>query len=195
MNMPFSIGQQSGPGVRWLTLAALGLTATALLLCLQFVWRTTGGTLFLFSVLSPVLVLMSTAIVIGLLIHDYRRAHRLFEIERYAADRLVFRQGAEGTCAYFIRHGEVEVFDEQRSEVLARLGPGEYFGEMALLADAPRNATVRTVTDCELAVLGKHNFLNMMKLLPAAEDAILNTVRMRAMHGGLDVDRKRRRGP
>ena len=52
---------------------------------------------------------------------------------------------------------------------------------MALITNAPRNATVRAVTPVELAVLGKRNFIDMMKLLPATEESILNTVKLRAL--------------
>ena len=65
--------------------------------------------------------------------------------------------------------------------MLATLGPGEHFGEMALLGDAPRNATVRTISAVELAVLGKDNFLHMLTLVPATEEAVLATVRERAL--------------
>jgi len=51
---------------------------------------------------------------------------------------------------------------------------------MALISNATRNATVRTVSTAELAVLGKRNFLNMMRLLPETEETILSTVRQRA---------------
>jgi len=65
--------------------------------------------------------------------------------------------------------------------VVARLGPGKYFGEMSLISNAPRNATVRTSVPVELAVLGKGNFLKMMELMPGAEETILSTVQKRAM--------------
>ena len=167
--------------IRWLTIAALLLTLGALLIALQFVLRTTGGTLFLFSTFAPMLVFIAVAIYAGVTLHEYHRAHKLFNIERYKSGQLIFRQGDPGDCAYFIRSGEVEVADEENGSVLARLGAGEYFGEMALLSNKPRNATVRTTAPVELAVLGKRNFLSMIQLLPSTEEAIMGTVRERAM--------------
>ena len=73
------------------------------------------------------------------------------------------------------------MIDGASNEVVASLGPGDYFGEMALLGDRPRNATVKTLSDCEFAVLGKENFLHMVSLLPATREAVLATVRERAM--------------
>jgi CRP-like cAMP-binding protein len=169
------------PAIRRLEVVALGLSAIALLLCLQFVWRTTGGTLILFSVVAPLLVLTAILIVAATAIFEYRQAHSLFAIQRHPAGHVIFRQGEEGDCAYFIRTGSVQVLDEVNGEEFARLGPGDYFGEMALLGDLPRNATVRSLSPVELAVLGKENFLSMIRLLPATEEAVLETVRRRAM--------------
>jgi hypothetical protein len=167
--------------IRTMTIAALVLTALALLLELQFVMHTTGGTVFLFSTLGPALVLVAIALVGTAIVIEYRQTHKLFISERFDAGQTVFRQGDDGDCAYFIRIGEVEVVDESTGAVLASLHSGQYFGEMALIADAPRNATVRAITPVELAVLGKRNFIDMMKLLPVTEESILGTVRTRAL--------------
>jgi hypothetical protein len=179
-----SFADRLGPAaVRRLTIAALVLAAAALALCLLFVLRTSGGTVFLFSMAAPPLVALAVALVGAAILIEYRRSHRLFLIEHQPAGRVIFRQGELGDCAYFIREGRVEVVDHGSGSVLATLGPGEHFGEMALLGNAPRNATVRTISPVELAVLGKSNFLHMLTLLPATEEAVLATVRERAMKG------------
>ena len=162
-------------------MAALVLAAIALGLCLLFVLQTSGGTVFLFSMAAPPLLAAAIAAVGVAVLIEYRRAHRLFSAEHHPAGRVIFRQGEPGDCAYFIRDGRVEVVDERTAGVLATLGPGDYFGEMALLDGAPRNATVRALTAVELAVLGKDNFLHMLRLLPAAEQEVLGTIRERAM--------------
>jgi len=160
---------------------ALLFTMAAMLLALQFVHNTTGGTLFLFTTATPLLVFVSILILLGILIREYRHKHMLFEIEHYKANWTIFRQGDIGHCAYFIRAGEVEVIREADGAVLATRGKGEYVGEMALISNSPRSATVRTRTPVEVAVLGKKNFLEMMRLVPETEEAILNCVRERAM--------------
>jgi hypothetical protein len=165
---------------RALRVASMLLTLIALVLCLVFVRYTSGGTVFLFSVFAPLCVLAAIAIWIGVEVFEFRHRHTLFLVEQFPADRTVFRQGDPADAAYFIRSGEVEVVDEVSGEVLRTLGAGDYFGEIALIADAPRSATIRTVTDVEVAVLGKRNFLNMMHLIPATEESILQTVRERA---------------
>jgi CRP-like cAMP-binding protein len=175
------VGANNARTIRRLTLTSLLLTLVAMLLGLLFLLRTSGGTLFLFSTIAPLLVLAAITIVVGVAIYEYHQSHKLFVIERYPAERIIFRQGEEGDCAYFIREGQVEVVDEESGQVLVTLQAGDYFGEMALIANAPRSATIRTVSSVEVAVLGKQNFLNMMKLLPTTEGAILNTVRTRVM--------------
>lgn len=179
-----SIADRLGPPtVRRLIVVALVLAAAALGLCLLFVLRTSGGTVFLFSMAAPPLVALAVTLVSAAILIEYRRSHRLFLIEHHPTGRTIFRQGEPGDCAYFIREGRVEVIDDRTGSVLATLGPGEHFGEMALLDNALRNATVRTISSVELAVLGKENFLHMLTLMPATERAVLATVRERAMAG------------
>jgi CRP-like cAMP-binding protein len=132
--------------------------------------------------LAPLLVLAAVIMIAVVLVQEYIRSHRLFEIEHYPAGHVVFRQGEEGDCAYFIRSGEVAVIDEATGATVARICAGDYFGEMALITNRPRNATIRAESTVELAVLGKQNFLHAMKLMPASEAAIMNNFRERVMN-------------
>lgn len=67
----------------------------------------------------------------------------------------IFREGDPGDRAYIIQSGAVEISTEQdgRHLVLARRGPGEIFGEMAIVDAKPRSATATAVVDCELIVV------------------------------------------
>jgi len=178
---------QSPAWIRWLKVASLGLTLIALLLALQFAYQTTGATLFFFSTMAPVLVVAAIMIFLWTEILEFRQAHRLFSVERFPAGATIFRQGDPANCAYFIRKGKVEVIDELTSTAVGRLAAGDYFGEIALVTDQPRTATIRTLSQVEVAVLGKENFLNMMRLLPASEEVILDTVQTRVAN---DVSRR-----
>ena len=49
-----------------------------------------------------------------------------------------------------------------QDRVIATLGKDQYFGEMALLSNAPRNATVRALKETRVAALGKENFVRLL---------------------------------
>jgi MFS family permease len=76
---------------------------------------------------------------------------------RYDAGVDIVRQGEEGNAFFVIEHGEVDVFEH---EVHRRVeGPGEHFGEIALLRDVPRTATVRARSEVSVLVLDRPEFL------------------------------------
>jgi len=170
---------------QWLLIASQVLALLTLALALNFLIDTTGGTLFLFASVAPLLVMLAVAMMVGVAIYRYNTSHHLFDIETYGPGEIVFREGDPGECAYFIHSGEVEVVRGDRGEekVIATLGRDQYFGEMALLKNAPRNATIRAITETQVAALGKKNFLTLLSVLPTQKDDVLKTVQARAMQG------------
>ena len=95
---------------------------------------------------------------------------RAFVTEQFAADRLVIREGDQGDRFYVIARGRVEVSQaglEGHQVPMAVLSDGDHFGEMALLSDAPRNATVRTLTPTTLVALPRGQFANLVGQSPA----------------------------
>jgi cyclic nucleotide-binding protein len=167
---------------RLLILAQI-LSLIAYAMGLQFLKHTTGGTLFVFATIAPVLVGIVVLSLIGVMIYEFRRRHSLFDFETYAPGHVIFRQGDEGDRAYFIHSGEVEVIREENGaeDVVAKLTKGHYFGEMALISNAPRNATVRALTEARVAVLGKKNFLTLLSVMPSTQEDIMKRVSERAM--------------
>jgi putative peptide zinc metalloprotease protein len=75
---------------------------------------------------------------------------------RVPAGAEVFREGDPGDRYYVIREGTAEV--SSSGKVLARLGPGTGFGELALITGRPRTATVTALSDLSLASLGRKDF-------------------------------------
>ena len=74
-----------------------------------------------------------------------------------SAGDVLIREGDPGDRFYVITSGTTEV--ETGGAHVATVGPGEYVGEIALLRDVPRTATVRALTDLELLVLEREDFL------------------------------------
>lgn len=84
----------------------------------------------------------------------------------YAPGDVIVHQGDVGDLFYVIADGEVEVAREGADgaeTVIARLGPGEYFGEVSLLRSARRNATIRAVTAVNVLTLGRDDFTVLAK--------------------------------
>ena len=75
------------------------------------------------------------------------------------AGKLVFREGDEAYNAYFIEEGCVEVIISKDGDdvVVAELGAGDIFGEMALLGDGRRSASIRVKQDAHVAVVTKND--------------------------------------
>jgi hypothetical protein len=83
----------------------------------------------------------------------------------FSAGQVVLRQGDRADRFYIISSGEVRVTQqaEDGSEVEVRtLGPGQYFGEIGLLANLPRTATVTAVTVAEILTLSRATFTDLV---------------------------------
>ncbi|GMQ97291.1 MAG: hypothetical protein BMS9Abin15_0998 [Gammaproteobacteria bacterium] len=80
-----------------------------------------------------------------------------FFTETYPAGSVIFQEGDPGDHAYIIEKGKVEIstLDHEERIVLSQMGPGNLLGEMAMIDDAPRTATVVATEDTVLTVVGR----------------------------------------
>jgi MFS family permease len=100
---------------------------------------------------------------------------------------VVFRQGDSGNRYYIVGAGEVEVSID--GDVTSTLVPGEGFGEIALLRDVPRTATVRAKTDVTLHALERDEFLAAVSGNPVSAEAAESVIASRLGSVGPDVAR------
>ncbi|MCC7069843.1 MAG: Crp/Fnr family transcriptional regulator [Deltaproteobacteria bacterium] len=90
-------------------------------------------------------------------------------IERFGrsvpAGQVLFREGDSGKEMFVIQSGRVRLMRTIRGQdkLLAELGPGEFFGEMSIINDKPRNATAIIDEDAQLLVLDPKTFEAMIK--------------------------------
>ena len=129
------------------------------------------------------MILGGMALFAYVMFRDVRSRMRSIAERKYKKGEFVFRQGEIGDRVYVVESGEVEVVreDSDRGDaVVARLGKGEYFGEMALLSDAPRNASVRAVTD-EVVTLAieRRDFQSLFSGVPAFKQSVDATMKAR----------------
>ncbi|MFN2165384.1 MAG: cyclic nucleotide-binding domain-containing protein, partial [Anaerolineae bacterium] len=99
---------------------------------------------------------------------DGRQIQRLaasLEEIRYQAGDLIIGQGDLGDTFYIVLSGRVQVFvtEGDREQTLRQSGPGEIFGEIALLQRVPRTASVRAVTPVELLALRQEAFDRLIR--------------------------------
>ena len=90
------------------------------------------------------------------------------EQKTYPADTILCHEGALESTFYILLEGEVRVskwFDESEERLLKHLYPGDFFGEIAALTNAPRTASARCLEACDIAVIDgeeqnfrRHNF-------------------------------------
>jgi CRP/FNR family cyclic AMP-dependent transcriptional regulator len=98
-----------------------------------------------------------------------------------AADVVTIKAGAdivtEGTTGhefFLILAGQAAV--RRGGRKVATLGPGDYFGELALLDRGPRSATIVTETEMELIVIGQREFMAVLDQVPAVSHKLLITM-------------------
>src|SRR5437879_7540215 len=85
---------------------------------------------------------------------------------RYAKDDVVFHADESGDVFCLIKEGQVKVTmisPEGKEIILSMLGPGDFFGEMALLDDAPRSAPIIATEPLEAATLWRNDFLQIVQ--------------------------------
>jgi CRP-like cAMP-binding protein len=107
---------------------------------------------------------------------------RLTLRRRYPKDTVVFFENEEGDFFFMILEGRIKVTilgDDGREVILSVLGPGDFFGDMALLDNEPRSASAIAVEDSELISLHRSDFDALMASNPSITLALVRTLTAR----------------
>ncbi|MEM7675243.1 MAG: cyclic nucleotide-binding domain-containing protein, partial [Myxococcota bacterium] len=101
-------------------------------------------------------------------------------LERKEAGETILREGDQSDGFFLIKSGEVQVFSERKGHVfLRKLGPGDFFGEVAALTKGSRNASVRALGACELLKLTGDDLHTLLRTNPDVESILLTHIAKR----------------
>ncbi len=98
---------------------------------------------------------------------------------RFAGGSEIFREGTPGDGVYFVKEGSVEISGRvggNTRRVFSRLGPGEIFGEMAVIEQLPRSAIAMAITDTRVHFLPRGEMLSLIEHSPVLAFNLLQLI-------------------
>jgi len=121
----------------------------------------------------------------------------MITLSRYQAGEVIVRENDFGETAYVIGEGQVEVSKQQDGAkvLLAYLGPGETFGEMSMIDEKPRSATVTAVTETVVSEIRRDEFFNSFQTDPKVALALLKVLFERLREADATILRLQKAAP
>jgi CRP-like cAMP-binding protein len=116
-------------------------------------------------------ILVSTELFRGMDQSVLREIETQLQLLHLSGGETLLRQGERGDCLYVLIYGRLRVFVEDPNGaelVVGEVAPGEIVGEMAVLSNEPRSATVRAIRDSELVMFSKEVFDRLLEKYPQA---------------------------
>lgn len=114
--------------------------------------------------------------------NELRDLSRAVVLRRFGPGQIIFHLGDPGGLLYIINHGKVKIYfpnAEGFEVVLAILGDGDFFGDLALFDDAPRSATAETLEPTEAYTLHRDEFLRHLRENPDIAIHVLGSLAQR----------------
>ncbi len=96
---------------------------------------------------------------------------------QFAPGQIIVTQGTPGQAFYLILEGRVEILRDGTS--LGAFGPGDFFGEMSLLDQAPRSATIRAIDATTCLMLSSWDFKSLLERHPSIAIKLLEVLSRR----------------
>ena len=96
----------------------------------------------------------------------------------FKAGEIVIAEGTKGTSAFVILSGNAEVIKRwgDREVLIAILGEGQVFGEMGLIEDRPRSATVKASSELKVRIIDRNHFNELLRTKPSVLIPILKSL-------------------
>ena len=96
----------------------------------------------------------------------------------YAPDQVVVKQGDVGDAAFVIIDGAADVIigEDEDELVVASVGPNDIVGEIAILCDVPRTATIRATDELQVLKITKDRFVRMLSDFPALSIGVMRVL-------------------
>jgi signal transduction histidine kinase len=113
---------------------------------------------------------------------EQRRLRQASREQHHPRGRVIFREGDPGDGLYLLKSGCVEIsglLSGARRQILSRFGPGDVFGEMAVIENAPRSATAMAVEDTVVDFIPRQAMLEAVERSPALALALLREISAR----------------
>lgn len=123
---------------------------------------------------------MVVGIVLFLIVAAF--AQRALVEEQFGPGEVIFSEGEEGKHVYVIKSGRVEVIRKKKGgdpDVMTALGPGDHFGELALLGKTPRTATIRTLEDTAVFKMDRGQFAALYTSLRGVQEQFSRDMKAR----------------
>ena len=98
----------------------------------------------------------------GLPVQQVEAVDAELRMVRYSAGDVIVRAGGPADKFLIVVEGEVELISEDGGQAPVALGPGRFYGEMAILRDEPRTGTLRARTDATILTMERDDFRDMV---------------------------------
>lgn len=122
-------------------------------------------------------LLKRTPLLAGLSQRDLEEVGRLADEVDVKAGKVLMRQDEMGREFFVVIDGRITI--ERGGQVISTMGPGDYFGEIALVVERPRTATATVETDSSLLVLNHREFHSLMERFPSIRMSVLESIALR----------------
>ncbi|MCF7798220.1 MAG: cyclic nucleotide-binding domain-containing protein [Lentisphaeria bacterium] len=100
---------------------------------------------------------------------EIRQVENVMHVRHYTMNETIVKQGAPGSGMYIIVSGNVGIYilnHEHEEQLVTELEKGDFFGEIAVLNDAPRTATARALENCTILGFYRPDLLGLLETKP-----------------------------